>query len=446
MKILVLFVLIAIIGAIFNKKYIKNIICNAVLSIVIVGIIYYLFYFEIVIYFYFVTEDYWAEYATFVCFGLASCFMGCAIILEKKLLNPWYILMAFALFFVSLEEISWGQRLFNMETPDLFKQYNYQGEANFHNVIAWDINYHKYICHATLIWSILIPTITSKVKKSREIVDNLGFPFIPICLCPFFCIASFFIIKHPLNTEMDNEVGPELLLGFAFAAFAFNTLIRVSKKHIKVRIPQFILTILLIIATMGISSLFVWYRPGIISESINRMAIILSQESRLYKQADLLYAYILENPSTMTNDSFFQYGKFLKRIRNDEKAKIILKRALKDQQIFMLENPNDPRLNLVSGQVLKLLSQDYQAMTEFQKAIEKSNSQLRNTENHDERARIFATIGEVHFEMEDYESAIIFFNMAYGLTSEKFYQIYIGQWKDESMERLNKLKQKQLLN
>lgn len=37
--------------------------------------------------------------------------------------------------FVAGEEISWGQRIFGFETPDLFETANYQGEANLHNLL-----------------------------------------------------------------------------------------------------------------------------------------------------------------------------------------------------------------------------------------------------------------------------------------------------------------------
>jgi hypothetical protein len=37
-------------------------------------------------------------------------------------------------FFISLEEISYGQKIFNWQTPSLFKEYNLQQETNLHNL------------------------------------------------------------------------------------------------------------------------------------------------------------------------------------------------------------------------------------------------------------------------------------------------------------------------
>jgi len=37
--------------------------------------------------------------------------------------------------FILMEEISWGQIIFNFETPDFFQKYNIQNETNLHNVL-----------------------------------------------------------------------------------------------------------------------------------------------------------------------------------------------------------------------------------------------------------------------------------------------------------------------
>jgi hypothetical protein len=42
--------------------------------------------------------------------------------------------MAVVLFFVSFEEISWGQRLDNLQTPAYFAQHNVQNELSLHNL------------------------------------------------------------------------------------------------------------------------------------------------------------------------------------------------------------------------------------------------------------------------------------------------------------------------
>ena len=48
--------------------------------------------------------------------------------------NIWYLLLCIFLFLCFGEEISWGQRIFNWQTPDLWVNNNVQQETNIHNL------------------------------------------------------------------------------------------------------------------------------------------------------------------------------------------------------------------------------------------------------------------------------------------------------------------------
>ena len=52
----------------------------------------------------------------------------------KKL--PFILIMLLTLltFFAAMEEISWGQRLLNIETPKVIESINVQNEINLHNI------------------------------------------------------------------------------------------------------------------------------------------------------------------------------------------------------------------------------------------------------------------------------------------------------------------------
>lgn len=49
------------------------------------------------------------------------------------------------LFFISLEEISYGQRIFGFTTPKQIKEINLQEETNIHNILGYEINQIAYI-------------------------------------------------------------------------------------------------------------------------------------------------------------------------------------------------------------------------------------------------------------------------------------------------------------
>ncbi|MDQ2177411.1 hypothetical protein M0051_01830 [Marinifilum sp. D714] len=48
--------------------------------------------------------------------------------------NTLFAVFSVLILFIAFEEISWGQRIFNVETPMAIKEVNYQSELNLHNI------------------------------------------------------------------------------------------------------------------------------------------------------------------------------------------------------------------------------------------------------------------------------------------------------------------------
>ena len=55
----------------------------------------------------------------------------------QKFLFFWVTLAALCCFYVAVEEISWGQHVFDWATPEFWAQVNDQNETNFHNTSSW---------------------------------------------------------------------------------------------------------------------------------------------------------------------------------------------------------------------------------------------------------------------------------------------------------------------
>lgn len=90
------------------------------------------------LYRYAIAEDSVVEYATFLIYLLAALVaMTLAIDLRRQCERMYFVsygLLAAGLFAVGMEEISWGQRIFNIETPSFLETRNTKGELNLHNV------------------------------------------------------------------------------------------------------------------------------------------------------------------------------------------------------------------------------------------------------------------------------------------------------------------------
>ncbi len=86
----------------------------------------------------FTSENGPIEMVTFV-LALVAAVMGVrhAIALfrrRERFAACFYIVFALGMFFIGMEEISWGQQLFGWKTPENWNQANAQGETTLHNL------------------------------------------------------------------------------------------------------------------------------------------------------------------------------------------------------------------------------------------------------------------------------------------------------------------------
>lgn len=85
------------------------------------------------------------------------------------------------MFFGMGEEISWGQRIFNIETPEFFANANRQNETNLHNLMVGSTNINKLIFGKLLALGLLcylipLPYFYRKSEAFRDIVSRLALP------------------------------------------------------------------------------------------------------------------------------------------------------------------------------------------------------------------------------------------------------------------------------
>jgi hypothetical protein len=147
---------------------------------------------------------------------------------SKIILNGvLYSLLAVGLFFVAMEEISWGQRIFKIETPVYFDLYNAQKELSIHNLNIVQSKLHRtYVivgAYGSFSW-IFASLILSRVKKKYH--------HIIVFLAPDWFISSYFFfcfLIYSLFCAAPQHIGHfiiwrdqepcELLLSFGFLAF-----------------------------------------------------------------------------------------------------------------------------------------------------------------------------------------------------------------------------------
>ncbi len=91
--------------------------------------------------------------------------------------------IAFVFFFGAGEEISWGQRIFGIESSEYFSENNAQGETNLHNMVVNGKKVNKIIFSQLLtivlvIYLIILPFMYRKLEWTKKLVDSFGVPIV----------------------------------------------------------------------------------------------------------------------------------------------------------------------------------------------------------------------------------------------------------------------------
>ena len=126
----------------------------------------------------FAQEDGFAEYGTAFILGCISLFLTTRLLklwsIKPALWKVGVIGMALIFLFGAGEEISWGQRIFNVESSEYFKQNNAQQETNLHNMVVGETKINKLIFSQILtvvlvIYLLILPVLYRKIESIKKI-------------------------------------------------------------------------------------------------------------------------------------------------------------------------------------------------------------------------------------------------------------------------------------
>jgi hypothetical protein len=172
-----------------------------------------LFYTNLSLFETYVHEDGIVEWLTVA--GLLAGFFVCLkrffSLLKYK--NWWFltvtIVLAFMLFMVAGEEISWGQRILGIKSSEFFEKNNLQHETNFHNLVLNGVKINKVVFSIALIaalgiFLIVLPILYQLNKKVKSFIDYSG-----VVVPRGYQIVSFlllFIITSLLHHEKNSEL------------------------------------------------------------------------------------------------------------------------------------------------------------------------------------------------------------------------------------------------
>jgi len=171
-------------------------------------------------------EDGLIENLSSVFFGLSSIALIIAAKRSSFLKNKsnglrYFMILSWALlmFIFMGEEISWGQRLFDFNTPESLAEINDQDEFNIHNIEAVDSfmgGKYRYLSIMMITTGLILPVIAIS-ERGKKIIQLLAFPVAPVSFGILFIGAYIYGKVFPDVTE-----AREFLLSVAMLFFSIN--------------------------------------------------------------------------------------------------------------------------------------------------------------------------------------------------------------------------------
>ncbi len=133
----------------------------------------------------YVKEDGLVEWLTFLALVFGAFLSFYRIYFLRKSRDMFFLFCTFclgALFvFGAGEEISWGQRIFEIKSPQFFIENNTQKETNFHNLIISGVRINKLVFGLLtsiiiISYFLIIPILYKKINQFKKIIDYCAIP------------------------------------------------------------------------------------------------------------------------------------------------------------------------------------------------------------------------------------------------------------------------------
>ena len=178
-------------------------------------------------------EDGIVEWMQFLCFTVIAGLLAFATLersrqsrasrLEVLALGGLTALVALA----AVEEISWFQRVLQVQSPDFFVQNNRQAETNLHNLAVGSGSLHKNVLLKLIFitgitHNLILPLLARSRPGIRAFVERFGLYLPPLAASlPYLAlvILSHLLIEHPRKGELGEMFGAVHYLATVFGAY-----------------------------------------------------------------------------------------------------------------------------------------------------------------------------------------------------------------------------------
>tara|TARA_R110002049_G_scaffold306173_1_gene504176 strand:+ start:9359 stop:10018 length:660 start_codon:yes stop_codon:yes gene_type:complete len=167
-------------------------------------------------------EDGLVEYSTAIMlFSISILCLYRLFTIQKGKTMTWKIgTLLFALLFLfgAGEEISWGQRIFNVASTEFFIENNAQGETNLHNLVVGETKLNKVIFSQLLmvvmvLYLIVSPILYRKQEWFKKLANSFAVPIVKWHHTIAFLVATALVATNTADRTWEVY---ELVFGTLF--------------------------------------------------------------------------------------------------------------------------------------------------------------------------------------------------------------------------------------
>jgi len=222
---------------------ISSILFWSIMSFILVASIVLLYFTNKDLYMFLSQEDSFFENATAILYFVAGSLLIISSLSKVKRSKIFWkeiltLLLGLFFMFIAGEEISWGQRIFNLGTPEILKEYNVQNEITIHNIkfLSNSFSVHRLLNIFGLLNGIVFPLLYNFNKSFRKLLNILNFPIVPLSCSVLFGIAILYeiIISELYHHWVHAEVKEYL---FSVGFFIFSISLYRGKNRLEDRHP-----------------------------------------------------------------------------------------------------------------------------------------------------------------------------------------------------------------
>lgn len=276
-------------------------------------------------------EDGLAEYATAMCYLTAAAVVVCGVLIGRRggAHRWWSLGIAAVIFAVGMEEISWGQRLFGLETPEALRKLNRQEELTLHNIWSGDI-VNSILLIVLTTW-LVSSAMMARRAGAKAWAQRNGWPMADLLTAGAFIVVFLIMVWDP---HFRFREASEWLLGMSVLAWA---VLRVGREMAWPRAAGRKLAVAFMAAGLvagAATYAAVIKRPAWQGRMVSRIAVKGYINEGRYEQAVTLLTYAMERENYIVPTTYEAKMQALLELGREQEAG----RLARDQALVYYEN------------------------------------------------------------------------------------------------------------